>query len=87
MFNRKLKEDLAYWRGKATSFAEDTTKLTRQLHEIDLQLFQMSQKSSWAEMQPIFANLMIAVNYRRAQENERISNIMIPELEKTYGRT
>lgn len=64
----------------------EANALAKMLHQQDQDLWTMSQQPSWERMRPYFAQMMEHVNDRKVIENERIKTILIPELNRTYGR-
>lgn len=81
MFNRskiaKLEADILSREAQITAMAKT-------IRDQDQLIFQMSQMPDWPTMRPIFAKLCEVVNARMRNESDRIRDLMIPEIKKTY---
>lgn len=75
---------------KAYEDLEDKTRTIKQMADVirnmDTLVFQMSQKTSWAEQQPYFAQLQAGMEKRRRQESDRINSILQTELLSVYTK-
>lgn len=54
------------------------------LREQDQLIFNMTQQTSWEAMRPFFQKLCEAANVRMKDESNRIRDVLIPEIKKTY---
>jgi len=79
--NRRLEE----WENGERSARNQVEYLVRTIRDMDEQIFKMSQCTTWSEMRPNFANLSEGMMVRKRTESNRISDILRPELIKTYG--
>lgn len=59
-------------------------QLMTKIREMDQLIFAMSQCTSWEQMQPIFAKLKTFTDARMIDESNRIKQVLIPEMQKTY---
>lgn len=64
----------------------EANTIAQMLHEQDEQLYLVKQEFGTPRGTARLAQLMDAVEARRIAESKRIASIMIPELEKKYGR-
>lgn len=58
--------------------------LQRKLRDIDQLVFAMGQCTSWEQMQPIFLKLKQGTDQRMIDESNRIKQVLMPEMQKTY---
>ena len=68
--------------------AEHDAYIAEQNHtirEMDQLIYDMSQKSSWETMRPLFNVLQAGQEYRMKQESKRIGHIVIKEIERAYS--
>ena len=70
---------------KVTALQNQVEYLIRTIRDMDEQIFKMSQCTTWSEMRPNFANLSEGMMIRKRTESNKISDILRPELIKTYG--
>lgn len=82
---KSIREDRDEALAIAAFYEADRKNLVKQLRDQDQALWAMSQQPEWSQMQPIFAELMLAVNLRMSDENKRISSMMVDEMHQTYG--
>lgn len=58
-------------------------ELLRIIRDLDQVLYNMSQCApDWERMRPLLAGVMVSVERRRKQESDRITNLILQELEK-----
>lgn len=62
----------------------DNMNLMSKIRDMDQLIFSISQCTSWAQMQPIFARLKDMTDQRMIDESARIRDILIPEMKKVY---
>lgn len=68
--NRALKNQIEY--------------LVRTIREMDDKIFAMSQCSDWPQMRKYFTPLSEGMTARKVVESRRITELLVPELAKTY---
>lgn len=92
LFGRKARKDLNEAFKALDAAAQMIKKLEKanlrlihQLRQMDQGFFDMSQKTSWDQMRPIFLKLQDQVQERMAIENNRICNLMITEIKDAYN--
>lgn len=69
-----------------TEFERQNVTLTRMLRDLDQRIFNLSQATNQAEMQKVLGPLVDEMMLRKNKEHKRITSILVPELERTYGR-
>lgn len=79
-------ESVAQAQAAAKAEEEITRRIAIMLRDQDQELWKMSQQPTWDRMRPIFAAMMEQVNARKITENKRIVDLIIPEIESTYGK-
>lgn len=70
---------------EATALRNQRDYLIRTIREMDQEIYNMSQRTSWETMRPHFNKLMEGVIARKYAENERINDLIIRELNAAYG--
>lgn len=86
LFGRKAQARIAELEGIIELHEEQKLQLILDIRTMDQLIFQMSQCSSWQQMQPLFASLKIETDTRMHDESNRIQELLIPELKKAYIR-
>jgi hypothetical protein len=71
-------------RSKIKQQDDEILILQTTIREMDQAIYNMSQCSSWTQMQPIFADLLYDTNLRMKEESERIQKVLLPEMRKAY---
>lgn len=84
--NRKELARIAELEAQLAASERDRRDLAIALRELDQGIFKMAQMTSWESMRPLFAELCQLANVRMLAEHRRITNIMLPELNRTYNR-
>lgn len=93
MFGRKqkrieaLEERCALFEQRLYKSIKAKDGFSRELREMDNLVFQMANQPDWPTMRPFFQQMSTAAMKRKEAESNRITGIMIPELERTYGQT
>lgn len=64
----------------------EADSLAEIIRKYDDQLWQMGQHTSFEQMRPHFQFLLEIVKHHKELEHDRITSLMVPELERTYGR-
>lgn len=72
--------------GEVIYLTSQLRDLAVQLREVDQVLFTASQKPTQAEIVKEISPLFDLVMRRKLIESKRISDLLIPELERTYGQ-
>lgn len=54
------------------------------IRQMDQEIWNMSQRTSWEGMRPHYVKLLNATNERKELESRRIRDLLIPEMRKTY---
>jgi hypothetical protein len=88
LLNRKAKarENVISAQAKTLKKRDDELlELQATIRYMDNQLWSMAQCSSWTQMQPIFADLMVEVTHRKKAESDRIQAVLLPEMRKAYS--
>lgn len=62
------------------------TTLARELRQMDDAVFAMHNQMSWEGMRPHFQRMSEQTMARKLIESKRINDLLIPELEATYGQ-
>lgn len=70
---------------RVTALQNQIEYLVRTIREMDDQIFKMSQCSSWEAMRPNFNRLQEGMTARKVVESNRISDLIRPELIRTYA--
>ena len=58
--------------------------LVRTIRDMDQEIWNMSQKTSWDQQRPHFVKLQDGMTARKVAESNRINDIMRPQLIETY---
>ncbi len=58
--------------------------LVRTIRDMDQEIWNMSQKTDWNQQRPHFIKLQDDMTARKHAENERINDILRPQLIETY---
>ena len=61
-----------------------TSRMADAIRAMDQLIFQMSQCLDWPTMRPYFNRLQAMTEARMRDESNRICDVMLPELKKTY---
>lgn len=85
-FKRKPKVDprLVELENENRALKNQVEYLVRTLRDTDDAVFNMTQQTSWDGMRPAFNKLQENMLVRKHAENNRIAEILRPELIKTY---
>lgn len=59
--------------------------LVRTIRDMDQEIWNMAQKLDWPAQRPHFVKLQDGMTARKHAENERINDILRPQLIETYG--
>ena len=66
------------------SYNNTTSRMADAIRAMDQLIFQMSQCLDWPTMRPLFNRLQAMTEARMRDESNRICDVMLPELKKTY---
>lgn len=69
-----------------TQIIAEKQDLARALREMDNLVFQMANQPGWEQMRPFFQRMAEQTMARKLLESKRINDLLIPELEATYGQ-
>lgn len=87
IFNRKAKAQEVVIKAQAATITKlEASELTliSEMRWMDQTIFEMSQCTSWTQMQPLFADLKRSTDDRMKAESNRIQAALIPEMKKAY---
>lgn len=89
IFNRKalaaahkLNADLS---GDIAALRNQVEYLVRTIHEMDQEIWSMSQRTDWAGMRPHFVKLQEGMTARKHAENSRINSLLRGEIIAAYS--
>jgi len=68
----------------SNDFDIQISRMADTIRAMDQLIFQMGQCISWDQMRPHFQCLQVMTEARMRSESDRIRNLMLPELKKTY---
>ena len=81
---RKPNAEIAALQRELLAKENQITYLVQTIRQMDDKIFSMGQCTSWESMRPRFAQLHDEMTARKVAESNRISSLLIPELNKTY---
>lgn len=84
-----MKAWLRKWLGMDTSAEVEALKVQRTyliktIRDMDQEIWNMAQKTSWEQQRPHFVKLQDGMTARKYAENERINSLVMAEIETTY---
>lgn len=79
-------EAVAEAQAQERAMTEQATAIGRMLHQQDEKLYLITQEIDEGRRRRMLAAIVEDVTARRVKESNRIAGILIPELERTYGR-
>lgn len=82
----KLNEQIDNLMKGTTQVIQEKMDLARELREMDNIIFQMANQPGWPEMRPFFQRMSEQSMTRKLLESKRINDLLLPELEATYGK-
>ena len=85
-FNKhaKLKADLAILEARCQALQNQIEYLVRTIRDMDQEIFNMSQRTSWDGMRPHFNKLHDEMIARKVEESKRIGELIRSEVIDTY---
>lgn len=80
----RLESDLRVSNERSQALQAQVEYLVRTIRDMDQEIFNMSQRTSWEAMRPHFVKLQEEMTARKVAESKRIAEILRPGIISTY---